>query len=221
MGLSEICTHVCLVVFCCVSMETDLTHILHHYAMGKCDLLSRWQWINSEKMDNTLYESTKTNSIIKPKHTPFWPQSYMQYMGPGLVLGMRPANERWRYFVTTSLTGWAQTQNQAWGLCIISWLISLRTITRIFALHPITIKLVTWFISHFRARSWNDVMFSMFPIFLWDKLHITVFFSLLQANPLMLVYYQSLNTWSMVHFIRGYRGLSVTAKGPDGSLTST
>ena len=27
---------------------------------------------------------------------------------PGLILGLRPANERWRYFVT-SLIGWAQT----------------------------------------------------------------------------------------------------------------
>ena len=26
----------------------------------------------------------------------------------GLILGLRPANERWRYFVTTSLIGWVQ-----------------------------------------------------------------------------------------------------------------
>ena len=26
-----------------------------------------------------------------------------------LIIGLRPANERWRYFVTTSLIGWAQT----------------------------------------------------------------------------------------------------------------
>ena len=30
----------------------------------------------------------------------------------GLILGLRLANERWRYFVTTSPVGWAQTQNQ-------------------------------------------------------------------------------------------------------------
>ena len=29
-----------------------------------------------------------------------------------LILGLRPANERRRYFVTTSLIGWAQTKNQ-------------------------------------------------------------------------------------------------------------
>ena len=27
----------------------------------------------------------------------------------GLILGLHPANERRRYFVTTSLIGWAQT----------------------------------------------------------------------------------------------------------------
>ena len=31
------------------------------------------------------------------------------YMTTGLILGLRPANERRRYFVTTSLIGWAQT----------------------------------------------------------------------------------------------------------------
>ena len=29
-----------------------------------------------------------------------------------LYLGLRPANERWRYFVTMSLIGWAQAKNQ-------------------------------------------------------------------------------------------------------------
>ena len=34
----------------------------------------------------------------------------------GLILGLRPANERRRYKVTPSLIGWAQTQNQPWQL---------------------------------------------------------------------------------------------------------
>ena len=29
--------------------------------------------------------------------------------GAGLILGLRPAKERLRYFVTTSLVGWVQT----------------------------------------------------------------------------------------------------------------
>ena len=32
----------------------------------------------------------------------------------GLILGLRPTNERRRYFVTTSLIGWAQDENQPW-----------------------------------------------------------------------------------------------------------
>ena len=32
----------------------------------------------------------------------------------GPILGLRPANERRRYCVTTSLIGWAQAQNQPW-----------------------------------------------------------------------------------------------------------
>ena len=31
-----------------------------------------------------------------------------------LILGLRPANEGRRYFVTTSLIGWAQAKNQRW-----------------------------------------------------------------------------------------------------------
>ena len=31
---------------------------------------------------------------------------------PGLILGLHPANKRRRYFVTTSLIGWAQAWNQ-------------------------------------------------------------------------------------------------------------
>ena len=33
----------------------------------------------------------------------------------GLILGLRPANERRRYFVTTSLIDWAQAKNQLWS----------------------------------------------------------------------------------------------------------
>ena len=36
--------------------------------------------------------------------------------GTGLILGLRPANERLHYFVMTSLIGWAQAQNQPSGI---------------------------------------------------------------------------------------------------------
>ena len=34
-----------------------------------------------------------------------------------LILGLRPANERRRNFVTTSLIGWAQACNQPCSMC--------------------------------------------------------------------------------------------------------
>ena len=36
---------------------------------------------------------------------------------PGLILGLRPANERRCYFVTTSLIGWEQAKNQSCAHC--------------------------------------------------------------------------------------------------------
>ena len=42
-----------------------------------------------------------------------WPDPYAEYVVPtGLILGLWPANERWHYFVTMSLIGWAQTKDQ-------------------------------------------------------------------------------------------------------------
>ena len=35
----------------------------------------------------------------------------------GMILGLRSANERRSYFVTTSLIGWVQAQNQLWCEC--------------------------------------------------------------------------------------------------------
>ena len=37
---------------------------------------------------------------------------------PGLILGLRQANERRSYFVTTSLIGWVRAHNQ---LCLLHW----------------------------------------------------------------------------------------------------
>ena len=40
----------------------------------------------------------------------------------GLILGLRPANERWRYVVTTSLIGTAQTKNQPCSYYHVFWI---------------------------------------------------------------------------------------------------
>ena len=47
-----------------------------------------------------------------------------------LILGLRPANERLRYFVTTSLIGWAQTQNHP---CMLTLIMS--TWSRVYSSH--------------------------------------------------------------------------------------
>ena len=43
--------------------------------------------------------------------------SNVNNLPPGLILGLRLANERRRYKVTPSLIGWEQTQNQPCGSC--------------------------------------------------------------------------------------------------------
>ena len=47
----------------------------------------------------------------------------------GLILRLRPANERRRYFVTTSLIGWAHTKNQRCYSLVSSWLILSKELT--------------------------------------------------------------------------------------------
>ena len=42
------------------------------------------------------------------------PSITLLYRESGFILGMRPANERWRYTETPSLTGWVHTQNDPW-----------------------------------------------------------------------------------------------------------
>ena len=44
----------------------------------------------------------------------------VMYMVAGLILGLRPANERQRYFVTMSLIGLAQAYNQPCGSNVVS-----------------------------------------------------------------------------------------------------
>ena len=41
---------------------------------------------------------------------------YESSVSPGIILCMRPANERRRYTVTPPVIGWAHTQNDPWSL---------------------------------------------------------------------------------------------------------
>ena len=52
--------------------------------------------------------------LLVSSHKLLYPlKQHQAYVNPvtdtGLILGMRPANERPRYFVTASLIGWVQT----------------------------------------------------------------------------------------------------------------
>ena len=46
--------------------------------------------------------------FVKAEKGSSWDFVNMVQWPPGRILGLRPANERRRYFVTTSLNGWAQ-----------------------------------------------------------------------------------------------------------------
>ena len=50
--------------------------------------------------------------------------NHAQYITSGLILGLRPANERHHYKVALSLIGWVQTWNQS---CNIIWFVLLIT----------------------------------------------------------------------------------------------
>ena len=56
-------------------------------------------------------KSSNTNKIIAMKHNKAQTMS-------GIILYMRPANERRRYIVTSSLIGWMHTQNDP-CMCVI------------------------------------------------------------------------------------------------------
>ena len=59
-------------------------------------------WIQGKLIGNVILEL-----FIVPYHgSPRWKN--VDSSNSGLILGLRPANERRRYFVTTSLNGWAQ-----------------------------------------------------------------------------------------------------------------
>ena len=67
--------------------------------------------LSSDKSILTYTEESMNNEINQFFPVLFVPciHAYIsQEYITGLILGLRPANERWRYFVTTSLIGWVQ-----------------------------------------------------------------------------------------------------------------
>ena len=67
--------------------------------------------VNSQYKHDTHNEDNKTFERVAT--------TYIDYLDDtGLIVGLRPANERRRYFVTTSLIDWPRAWNQP---CDISW----------------------------------------------------------------------------------------------------
>ena len=60
-----------------------------------------------DKIVLSLYEKNLWIGLLAPACELHW--LYIKWQGTGLILGLRPANERRRYFVTASLIDWAQT----------------------------------------------------------------------------------------------------------------
>ena len=77
------------------SAQATILHIeFENYTFRIIATSSRGQWVNWVNITHRLREG---------KHA-------------GINLSMRPANERRRYIVTSSLIGWAHTQNNPWTL---------------------------------------------------------------------------------------------------------
>ena len=55
-----------------------------------------------------VIKSDKTNFGYQQDNFEFPYFLWTLYMATGMILGLRPANERWHYFVMTSLIGWVQ-----------------------------------------------------------------------------------------------------------------
>ena len=63
--------------------------------------------------DHSVYVPSQWEMVLHCNAISYWLGAYTE---SGIILCMRPANERWRYTVTPSLIGWAHTQNdpRAW-----------------------------------------------------------------------------------------------------------
>ena len=100
----------------CKHYKIDTSAIMHN---GWGAMACHWYNVNIllhsqfslKYKDNTMGEGETLESLVRSKWDLYltlqWCVEYHTYTV--LVLGLCPANERWRYFVTTSLIGWVQT----------------------------------------------------------------------------------------------------------------
>ena len=98
-------------------LGTNLESALHHYIMV---LLITWRGCGGYRCPGTQLKSGRCDCngcdlgcIIKASVWHLWTAWHLskrptRYHESGLIPGLRPANERPRYFVTTSLIAWMQ-----------------------------------------------------------------------------------------------------------------
>ena len=83
--------------------------------MTWCEVcLLEWKWYKDNYSDTLVPGWWMPQDLIDGKSLLVQvrsrpPMYKAQFTPAGLILGLRPANERQRYFVMTSLIGWAQT----------------------------------------------------------------------------------------------------------------
>ena len=80
--------------------------VIGHYIRA----LLIWAVQSTSRRQEVLFDMMNNGTANKTDNT-----LHIRLMS-GLILGLRPANERRRYKVTPSLIGWAQTYNQPWML---------------------------------------------------------------------------------------------------------
>ena len=75
----------------------------------------QYAWVSVFSINWTLFFN---NSYIFSAIFNIWHSTDFSFLGTdfpsGITLCMHPANERWRYIVTSSPIGWAHTQNDPW-----------------------------------------------------------------------------------------------------------
>ena len=99
-----------------------LEQMLYLKSAGSSCRCHNFIWINySQIATYDLLSSPRTGGHLvrtRPQLCGFLhiPANVRIFFFSGMILGLRPANERRRYFVTTSLIGWEQNKNQPWSL---------------------------------------------------------------------------------------------------------
>ena len=99
---------------CAISKHTD---VVHQIVFPSCSRSSSSLQFNIMGVGTSLQKTNK-----KTSDNIHFTQTLWSWLLPWLILGLRPAHERGRCFVMTTLIGWAQAHKQPW-LLYLNWMI--------------------------------------------------------------------------------------------------